>query len=272
MRPIIDESSPERSRNVRHCCHTSFRVRISTVSVRSVTIGHDGGRVAASSYHSQLCPFIALQPSALNNNTINNKPRLKPGLKLSSDVSPYRRSLLRGCSLVDFHRRCAFCVRNYSTNASVHVTEHTRTHDEHCNIMLAAFTHSTLGPQTVLSLSHIPIAAATQLISLQKAAFAKGAAKPASTPSKSAKKAKDPGTNDTRAQKFLLALTPQNMGDLTLSEEQQADAAVRSKEYSRRKMAQHRRARLFLRCWHTELQCLVGQMACCLHIGNGNEI
>ncbi len=106
--------------------------------------------------------------------------------------------------------------------------------------MLAAFTHSTLGPQTVLSLSHIPIAAAIQLISLQKATFAKGAAKPASTPSKSAKKAKDPGTNDTRAHKFLLALTPQDIGDLTLSEEQQAEAAARSKEYSRRKMAQHR--------------------------------
>ncbi len=138
--------------------------------------------------------------------------------------------------------------------------------------MLAACTHSTIGPQTVLSLSHIPIAAATQLISLQKAAFAKGAAKPASTPSKSAKKARDPGTNDTRAQKFLLALTPQEIGDLTLSEEQQAEAAARSKEYSRKKMAQHRRARLFFPCWHVELQCLVGHTGHCLCIGNGNEI
>lgn len=106
--------------------------------------------------------------------------------------------------------------------------------------MLAAFVHGSWGPQTLLSLSHIPIAAATQLVSLQRATFAKGAAKPASTPSKSAKKAKDPGTNDNKAQKFLLALTPREIGDLDLSQEELNEAATRSREYSRRKMAQHR--------------------------------
>ncbi len=108
--------------------------------------------------------------------------------------------------------------------------------------MLAAFMHGGLGPQRLLSLSHIPLAAATQLISLQKTTFAKGAAKPASAPGKGVKKAKDPGTNDNKAQKFLLALTPQEIGDLNISEEEQAEAAARSREYSKRKMAQHRSA------------------------------
>lgn len=107
--------------------------------------------------------------------------------------------------------------------------------------MLAAIVHGSLAPRTLLSLSNVPAIAATQFVLLQKATFAKGAAKPSiATPSKAGKKAKDPGTKDNKAQKFLLALTPQEVGDLDLSKEEQAEAAARSREYSRQKMEQHR--------------------------------
>lgn len=97
------------------------------------------------------------------------------------------------------------------------------------------------GLKSLHGLSHMPLAA-TQLLSLQQATYAKAAAKPskAATPTKAGKKTKELGTNDNKFQKFLLALAPQEIADLDLSTEQKADAAARSKEYSRRKMAQHR--------------------------------
>ena len=107
--------------------------------------------------------------------------------------------------------------------------------------MLAAMLQAAAGSRSVLGLNHMPLAA-TQLVSLQRATYAKAAAKPsrAATPNKAGKKTKELGTNDNKFQKFLLALAPQEIADLDLSSEQKADAAARSREYSRRKMAQHR--------------------------------
>ena len=110
--------------------------------------------------------------------------------------------------------------------------------------MLAAMLQAAANPRSVLGLSHMPLAA-TQLVFMQRATFAKAAAKPsrAATPNKAGKKTKELGTHDNKIQKFLLALAPQEIADLDLSSEQKADAAARSREYSRRKMAQHRQER-----------------------------
>ena len=107
--------------------------------------------------------------------------------------------------------------------------------------MLAALTRLGQGPHAVLSLLPPAATAVRQTQWLQKADFAKGAAKPAAkTKSKAAKKAQDPGTSDTSTQKFLLALQPQEIADLELSSEEKAEAAKRSREYARHKMTQHR--------------------------------
>ena len=109
--------------------------------------------------------------------------------------------------------------------------------------MLAAILQGGFASRSLLGLSYSPLASATQLISLQQASFAKAAAKPtrAVATSKAGKKTqKDLGTTDTTIQRVLLALAPQEISDLKLSPEEKADAAVRAKEYSRRKMAQHR--------------------------------
>ncbi|KAL3159462.1 hypothetical protein ABBQ38_009887 [Trebouxia sp. C0009 RCD-2024] len=97
------------------------------------------------------------------------------------------------------------------------------------------------GYRSLLNLSYVP-RSATQLVSLQQANYAKEAAKPsrAVTPNKTGKKTKEMGTNDNKIQRFLLALAPQEIADLKLSDEEKADAAARSRDYSRRKMAQHR--------------------------------
>lgn len=85
----------------------------------------------------------------------------------------------------------------------------------------------------------VSLAVAEYIVKLQAASFAKGpAAKTA--PVKAGKKAKDPGSGDSTTQKFLHALNPQDIPDLELSPEEKADAEKRSKEYSRRKMQQHR--------------------------------
>lgn len=106
--------------------------------------------------------------------------------------------------------------------------------------MLAALLQGA-GYRSLLTLTPMPLAA-VQLVSLQQATYAKEAAKPARavTSDKAGKKTKDLGTNDNRIQRFLLALAPQEVADLKLSDEERADAAARSREYSRRKMAQHR--------------------------------
>ena len=109
--------------------------------------------------------------------------------------------------------------------------------------MLAAILQGGVALRSQVGTSHSSMSAATQLISLQRASFAKAAAKPtrAVASSKAGKKTqKDMGTTDTTIQRVLLALAPQEIADLKLSPEEKADAAVRAKEYSRRKMAQHR--------------------------------
>lgn len=92
---------------------------------------------------------------------------------------------------------------------------------------------------TKTSTEPVSAALAEQFLKLQIAHFAKGpAAKTA--PVKAGKKTKDPGSGDSKTQKFLLALTPSEVTDLDLSPEERADAERRSKEYSRLKMQQHR--------------------------------
>lgn len=107
--------------------------------------------------------------------------------------------------------------------------------------MLAAFFGAKAGFPTAAFLGRSSVTLLPQVDQTQKANFAKGAAKPAAkTQTKAGKKAQDPGTADSATQKFLAALQPQTIVDLQLSSEEQAENEKRAKEYSRKKMAQHR--------------------------------
>ena len=107
--------------------------------------------------------------------------------------------------------------------------------------MLAALTRVGRKPDAATSLACTSLTALRYWNWIQKASFAKGAAKPAAkAKTKAGKKAQDPGTSDSTTQKFLLALQPEAIADIALSSEEQAEAAARSREYSRRKMLQHR--------------------------------
>ena len=102
-----------------------------------------------------------------------------------------------------------------------------------------------LNTSGLISLWAHPVAGSLHLWHIQLANFAKAAAKPAkaiATSNKAGKKVKDPGTGDIKTQKFLVALTPQDTPDLELSPEDRSEAERRSKEYSRRKMQEHRLA------------------------------
>ena len=109
--------------------------------------------------------------------------------------------------------------------------------------MLAVMLQGIAGSRSLLGLCHVPLAA-NLLVTLQQATYAKAAAKPSrpATPTKAGKKTKELGTTDNKIQRFLLALAPQEIADLDLSTEEKADAAARSREYSKHKMAQHRYA------------------------------